>query len=315
MDGDQTPAFSGAEEEASFYKDLAEKYRLKLEETQVELEEFQASSRDLEAELEAQLEQYEKSNAELRSVAAKLQQENESLQERISRVQLESQRQVSDLQAQLADVTASREKMCNYIRELEQSNDDLERAKRATVASLEEFESKLNSAIERNAFLESELDEKEEMGFMVQRLKDEARDLRQELQIQQQHPPTQPFMEKSSNLARKLAKVAPTEQTPNAVDSNRLAVENGMPHKVLSTSSNSGATHCQTPLTPSARISALNIVGDLLRKVGTLINVAMTPSRSRRRDSNSGGDSARLHVLPPARVLNQRLTRQKSGDG
>lgn len=30
-------------------------------------------------------------------------------------------------------------------------------------------------AIERNAFLESELDEKEAMSFMVQRLKDEAR--------------------------------------------------------------------------------------------------------------------------------------------
>ncbi|KAH8027451.1 hypothetical protein HPB51_005733 [Rhipicephalus microplus] len=45
----------------------------------------------------------------------------------------------------------------------------------ATVASLEEFESKLNQAIERNAFLESELDEKEAMSFMVQRLKDEAR--------------------------------------------------------------------------------------------------------------------------------------------
>lgn len=46
---------------------------------------------------------------------------------------------------------------------------------RATVTSLEDFEARLNLAIERNAFLESELDEKEALKVMVQRLKDEAR--------------------------------------------------------------------------------------------------------------------------------------------
>ena len=47
-------------------------------------------------------------------------------------------------------------------------NDDLERAKRSTLASVEDFESRLNSAIERNAFLESELDEKESLKAAVQ---------------------------------------------------------------------------------------------------------------------------------------------------
>lgn len=41
--------------------------------------------------------------------------------------------------------------------------------------SLEDFELRLNQAIERNAFLESELDEKENLLESVQRLKDEAR--------------------------------------------------------------------------------------------------------------------------------------------
>lgn len=41
--------------------------------------------------------------------------------------------------------------------------------------SLGEFETKMNLAIERNALLESELDEKESLQAMVQRLKDEAR--------------------------------------------------------------------------------------------------------------------------------------------
>lgn len=46
---------------------------------------------------------------------------------------------------------------------------------RATMVSLEDFEGRLNQAIERNAFLESELDEKESLLVSVQRLKDEAR--------------------------------------------------------------------------------------------------------------------------------------------
>lgn len=46
---------------------------------------------------------------------------------------------------------------------------------RATLVSLEDFEARLNLAIERNAFLESELDEKETLKAMVQRLKDETR--------------------------------------------------------------------------------------------------------------------------------------------
>lgn len=45
--------------------------------------------------------------------------------------------------------------------------------------SLGEFESKLNEALERNAILESELDEKDELSETVQRLRDEARDLKQ----------------------------------------------------------------------------------------------------------------------------------------
>lgn len=44
---------------------------------------------------------------------------------------------------------------------------------RETCASLGDFEYKMNDAIERNALLEVELDEKESLQAMVQRLKDE----------------------------------------------------------------------------------------------------------------------------------------------
>merc|ERR1711934_577790 len=82
-----------------------------------------------------------------------------------------------------AEIKGIKEKLHKYVRELEQQNDDLERAKRSTLASLEDFEGRLNVAIERNAFLESELDEKENLRSVVQRLKDETRDLRSELKV------------------------------------------------------------------------------------------------------------------------------------
>uniref|UniRef100_A0A1E1XQJ7 Putative lis1-interacting protein nude n=1 Tax=Amblyomma sculptum TaxID=1581419 RepID=A0A1E1XQJ7_AMBSC len=278
MEGRGEPSFRSPQEEAAFYREQALHFEAKWRETQLELEEFQASSRDLEAELETQLEQFEASNRELRGALGRLQADHEQLQEKLQLAQREGLRQVQELQAQLAEVSASREEMHSYIRELEQSNDDLERAKRATVASLEEFESKLNQAIERNAFLESELDDKEAMSFMVQRLKDETRDLKQELMIQQSVPKEQQ-LESSTPPRRGEGGATMTlhhRATPQhgLADSNRLATEGGGTTKVCS-----GAASQQqqqlggpppTPLTPSARVSALNIVGDLLRKVGTL---------------------------------------------
>ncbi|KAH0632065.1 hypothetical protein JD844_020126 [Phrynosoma platyrhinos] len=73
---------------------------------------------------------------------------------------------------------------------------------RATIMSLEDFEQRLNQAIERNAFLESELDEKENLLESVQRLKDEARDLRHELAVQQKQEKPKPSADGASEADR-----------------------------------------------------------------------------------------------------------------
>ncbi|CAL1297807.1 unnamed protein product [Larinioides sclopetarius] len=226
------------------------------EETKLELEEFQESSRELETELEAQLEQTEARNRELKSLSARLQLECDSLKDKLQKTQHDSQSQIADLEDELSRVKATRDDLQKYIRELEQLNDDLERAKRAAVSSLEDFESRLNQAIERNAFLESELDEKEVLKVTVQRLKDESRDLRQEMVAHQRPVYERTFSEDKPDHVKVV------------VDSNKIKseLENlpEVPTKRLSQLSTS------SPLTPSSRISALNIVGDLLRKVGAL---------------------------------------------
>ena len=114
-----------------------------------------------------------------------MQLENDNIRDKLEQCSREYNHQISELETEteLAEIKGIKEKLHKYMQELEQQNDDLERAKRSTLASLEDFEGRLNVAIERNAFLESELDEKENLRGVVQRLKDETRDLRQELKV------------------------------------------------------------------------------------------------------------------------------------
>ena len=154
---------------------------------------------------------------------------------------------------------------------------------RSTLASLEDFEGRMNSAIERNAFLESELDEKEALKAAVQRMKDETRDLRSELKVLTvpsvgDHPPVSSPPDNDKSLLQMKMERNNNLNGKSSPDSNKHAAEvsNGEKDMVASpildtppSSSKTSPRHNST-LTPSARLSALNIVGDLLRKVGAL---------------------------------------------
>ncbi|XP_056285223.1 nuclear distribution protein nudE-like 1-A [Pseudoliparis swirei] len=268
METDMTPKFSSKDEEIDFWKALSLKYKESCQEAREELLEFQEGSRELEAELEAQLNQAEHRMKDLQSDNGRLRNEVETLKERFENQYAQSYKQISMLEDDLGQTRSIREQLHKYVRELEQSNDDLERAKRAIIVSLENFEQRMNQTIERNAFLESELDEKESLLESVQRSKDEARDLRQELAVR----------ERQSDVTRMSAPTSPTQENEEKMDT---AVQSSLslPATPLSQSLDnafanptvlSNGFSSNSPLTPSARISALNIVSDLLRKVGAL---------------------------------------------
>jgi len=239
-DDEILPKFKNSDEEAKFWREKTKEYKQRLAETQAELEEYQASSGELEAELEAELGHSQAKCKELNHQLSRVTGEADMLKERLASQSSRLEKRVDTLEEELGEVRSIREGLTAYIRQLEQANDDLERSKRATITTIDDFEAKLNQAIERNAFLESELDEKEALKEMVQRLKDESRDLRQEVSVRQQI----------------------TE--PNRPDNDRAAA-NG----ILDSNKLDGARTLPN-LTPSARVSALNIVGDLIRKVGAL---------------------------------------------
>ncbi|KAI3360066.1 hypothetical protein L3Q82_013865 [Scortum barcoo] len=299
--GDPEPLeFVSLEEELQYWKEQAARHQQSAEEAQEELQEFQQMSRDYEVELETELKQCEARNRELLSANNRLRMEVENYKEKYETQHSEAYRQISSLEGDLAETTAVRDQLHKYIRELEQANDDLERTKRATIMSLEDFEQRMNQVIERNAFLESELDEKENLLESVQRLKDEARDLRQELAVQQKQQvqdrkpslsssvkePSSSSSSSSSTAALPTPPLTPpdkrTEDKSLSSSSSQHPVPTATtPSKPPSSAAETfvitppasvsrGESLSATPLTTSARISALNIVGELLRKVGNL---------------------------------------------
>ncbi|KAE8739503.1 hypothetical protein FOCC_FOCC015000 [Frankliniella occidentalis] len=262
-------------------------WKNRAEELERELEDFREQSHDLEKELEASLEQAEKRARDFRVHCNKLQLENDTLKNKLEQVTKESTTQINSLQEELSQCRNREEKFLKYIRELEQKNDDLERTQRAMYVSLGEFETKMNLAIERNALLESELDEKESLQAMVQRLKDEARDMKQEIVIHKRQ-------EKNDN-----EKCIVVERRSSPVDSNKLVTAEmetqtitspspikNLPYFLIKESCKSTKVlrdsigpNNNNALPPPTRISAMNIVGDLLRKVGDNVVVFSTKQK------------------------------------
>ncbi|KAK7498466.1 hypothetical protein BaRGS_00010126 [Batillaria attramentaria] len=317
---DDSKRFSTPEEEISYWRSLAQKFKQELEETKEELEEYQISSRELEAELEAQLKQLEKRNKELESSSSRLQTEVEALREKLEKLQSSTHKKAAELEDELAQVTAYKDELQKYIRELEQANDDLERAKRATVVSLEDFELRLNQAIERNAFLESELDDKETLLETVQRLKDEARDLKSEIGVKQRHIVTPVAAKKAASAPSSGDSSVDRTDTSRVADTTKMVDSGYDGHQQQAVTPTTPTTptakgmpptpsNGTTPLTPSARISALNIVGDLLRKVGAL-EAKLATCRNFVKDQPRSGKISGSSPLNSPRT--KRLTRGAS---
>ena len=212
--------------------------------------------RDLEGELETQLKQAEEKIRSLNILTSKLQNEKSQLTEKLSELLKDYEGEVTELEGELAEMKDIKEEMDKHVRELEQQNDDLERAKRNTLASLEEFEGSMNAAIERNAFLESELDEKENLAMAVYRLKEEARELRSELQV------LNPQVEENE--------IEKVKQIKDNVKEEQNSLKKVTAETPVKPQSVSAAGNAHPPSTPSARISALAIVGNCLRKIGAL---------------------------------------------
>ncbi|XP_045497126.1 nuclear distribution protein nudE-like 1 isoform X1 [Colias croceus] len=233
-----------------YWKKQAKYYEQKVIDIQQELDEYTENSAQLEKELEASLVQVEKQNRDLEHQNQRLKNEIEMLRNKLER----SQHETNALENELQTLKKEKEKQSTYVREIEQKNDDLERGQRVIAESVACIEALLNQAYERNAVLESEVDEVENLRIKLQRANDEARDLKQELKVIEKIPAikkedggtNESVCNGHSNTSRTQVEI----ETQTSIASPLRREING------------------NAMTPSSRVSAINIVGDLLRKVG-----------------------------------------------
>lgn len=165
MDEEVPDSFSSPAAECSFWKTRAT-------ELKTELDEFTEDSHQLEKELEITIKLKEDQLSDLRHKYQRQQHDIDNLVGKLKQSENESLQWEQRYKKEKADAEVLRK----HTRELEQKNDDLERAHRIVSESVTEFERMLNREYEKNVMLEVEYEmEKENSQIQLQRLMDEAR--------------------------------------------------------------------------------------------------------------------------------------------
>ncbi|KAJ3477540.1 hypothetical protein NLI96_g10392 [Meripilus lineatus] len=176
---------SSTDWEAKFRESDARRHELEalLEDTRLELDEFQLSSRELEEELEKDLERSEKAKTELENKVAKIEDDRDTWKSKFMSLQTTYNTTTASLQRELDTLRQDHQKVKVQLRELEMGNDDLERNERAISSSLADTEQKYARVLEEKILLEHELLDKATLEEETQRLKDELRDANEEVTI------------------------------------------------------------------------------------------------------------------------------------
>ncbi|XP_065359542.1 nuclear distribution protein nudE homolog [Calliphora vicina] len=279
------PLFNSVEDECRYWKERAKLYHKEWTDVKQEYDEYVEQSREMEAEMDATIDQKQATIKDLRFKLSSVEKENESL-----KIKLESHSmELNSIEKQLENMKKERDSMKDYLRQLEQKNDDLERAHRILNESIVDFERMLDKAYEKNALLEMEVDEKEVLQEKLQRLMDETRDLKQELNVKTRYTST------NGSQNGGLVGTGSEVTTPNGINGDILlqpldtaALNNT--NTLGTTNTNSTATNINdyqlqqrslkrkpfadpdnllngNAMTASSRTTAFNIVTDMLKKL------------------------------------------------
>uniref|UniRef100_A0A336MIG7 CSON012771 protein n=1 Tax=Culicoides sonorensis TaxID=179676 RepID=A0A336MIG7_CULSO len=267
----EVPNFTSVAEELEFWKKKANLFLSEKNDIQKEFDDFMEGSQQLEAELETTIKQNEQQLSRLGQNVEQLKLENESLKKKLATCLndlCEKENEVSNLQN-------DQQKMKKYVTQLEQKNDDLERTNRVVAESVNSFEQMLNQAYEKNALLESEVDEKEKLQIKLQRLMDEARDLKQELKVREKGGGGGTDDDDDPNTNNKEVPIVMNggNVTTTATNSNELGFGKSQtqvattspttdPNKNICTSISNG-----NAIASSTRVTAISIIYDLLRRI------------------------------------------------
>ncbi|KAH8315918.1 hypothetical protein KR074_001636 [Drosophila pseudoananassae] len=281
---DSPPMFNSVEDECRYWKERSKQYHKEWTDVKQEYDEFVEQSREMEIEMDATLDQKQSIIKDLTAKLTKFERENESLKLKMDSHAIES----SNMEKQLDAVKKERDSMKVYLRQLEQKNDDLERAHRILNESIENFEKMLDVAYEKNALLELEVDEKGVLQEKLQRLMDETRDLKQELNVKSRYTPTANGTSNSVAATNSInSSMNSSASLPNGIVANgdltnhdNMVVNNATSVNALNGSLVNRNEYNQhhslrnpenlingNPMNTSNRSNALNIVAEMLRKL------------------------------------------------
>jgi chromosome segregation ATPase len=164
-----------------------EYYKRQYEQLEADLTDFQASSKELEDQLEKDVDAAEKNERKLREQVEKLNFEVDEWKGKHKQAKTEANSAQNALQKEITTIREQHRGLALKLRDIEVTNDDYERQARNTTSSLEDLEQKLNVSIERGVLMEEEIKtgEREREGLRVetQRLRDELGDLKVESEI------------------------------------------------------------------------------------------------------------------------------------
>lgn len=162
-------------------------YKRQYEQLGTDLADFQASSKELEEQLEQDIESAEKNERKLKEEVEKLKFEVDEWKAKHKQAKSEANSAQNALQKEITTMRETGRTLTMRLRDIEVVNDDFERQARNTESSLEDLESKYNVAIERSVLLDTEVkngeQERESLRVETQRLRDELGDLKVESEI------------------------------------------------------------------------------------------------------------------------------------
>ncbi|KAL6925237.1 hypothetical protein ACHAPO_009070 [Fusarium lateritium] len=164
-------------------------YKAQYEQLESELAEFRDSSRELEQELEKDIERAEKQERYHQEKAETLGFEVEEWKRKYRESKTEANASQNALEKEITTLRDTNRTLQLKLRDIEVANDDFERQARNTTSSLEDMESKYNQAIERAVLMEEEIkmgeQEREHLRIESQRLREELGDLKIEAEVLQ----------------------------------------------------------------------------------------------------------------------------------
>ncbi|PWN90791.1 hypothetical protein FA10DRAFT_267229 [Acaromyces ingoldii] len=182
-DQDGVPKFSDAESEIHFWKARVKDLQDTLKETESSLQDFMDGSRELEKEMDREISAAHAKTNELQIRAEKMKGDVDDWKSKYQRALSDHNKALSEMNREVSTLRESHNIYKSKLRDMELDNDELENAERMIASSLQDMEQRYNKAIERTALLEEELVEKSKLEEENQRLKDELRELNEEVAV------------------------------------------------------------------------------------------------------------------------------------